>query len=183
MSGIRKLVYVSIFAALTAALGFMLAGIPNIELVTFSLFVSGYLLGASSGLLVALIAIFIFYGFNPNGSSLIMPPLFITQIGAGMVIAWLGGVFRCLFSPAKSHGWRRRFALIPFALVASLCLTQIPMLVAPLLGAGPWEGWIALGLAMSFAHISFNMAVFLTGFEPLVRRLSRISHARLEEGR
>ena len=170
----RKPVFVALLAALTVALGFLLTPVPNIELVTFSLFLSGYLLGLGSGLLTALVALLIFYGFNPYGSSIGFPPLFAAQIVAGLVIASLGGFFRCLYPPEKNYGWRRPLALIPFAGVASLCLTQIPMLLIPLLGTGPWQGWIALGTMMTITSFLFNMVIFMVGFEPLVCRIARL---------
>jgi len=90
----RQSVQVALFASLCAALGFLLAPIPNIELFTFGLFMAGYALGAGGGAKAAMLAVILYYGMNPYGSSLIFPPLFAAQLIAGVFISSLGALAR-----------------------------------------------------------------------------------------
>ncbi len=174
----RKLLEIALFAALTAALGFLLIPLPNIELVTFSLFVSGYVLGTGSGIAVAVLAITIFYGFNPHGSSFAIPYLLASQVLAGVFIAVLGGLYRVVVPSAPRARKIRMAVLVPFAVIASLCLTIVPSLTLHFFVAGPWQGWIFLGTLMTGWGFVFNIVVFLSVFEPLVAQLSRIKTAR-----
>ena len=45
----RKAIMASLLIALTVAVGFALAGVPNVELMTITVFIAGYLLGARLG--------------------------------------------------------------------------------------------------------------------------------------
>ncbi len=60
----------AIFVALAAALGFLLLSVPNVELVTFTVFASGVVLGRWRGALVGVLAMAIYSGANPYGSGL-----------------------------------------------------------------------------------------------------------------
>ena len=170
----RRTVRVALFASLAAALGFLLAAVPNIELVTFSLFMGGYALGLRDGSLAACLAVALYYGLNPYGSSLIFPPLFAAQLLAALVISGLGAAFARLMPAGRGPGWLRRLLLLPFAAVAALALPLLPMLALALAGGGSWQGWALLGLLMTAWGFIFNLIVFASSFEPLARQLQRL---------
>jgi hypothetical protein len=170
----RATVRLALFAALAAALGFLLAPIPNIELFTFACFSGGYALGARRGAAAALLAAALFYGLNPYGSSLVFPALFAAQLAGAAVIALLGALYGAAFPARRAPGPLRRAALLPFAALAALALPLLPMLSFGLLGGGAWQGWAALGLVMTAWGFVFNLVVFTTCFEPLARQLARL---------
>jgi len=79
-------------------MGFSLMFIPNIELITVMVFLSGIYLGIGWGALVGFTAMAIYSGLNPMGSGLSFPPLFLMQI-TGMAFAGIiGGLARPLFN-------------------------------------------------------------------------------------
>jgi hypothetical protein len=170
----RQTVRIALFASLVAALGFLLAPVPNIELFTFGLFVAGYALGLRGGAQAALLAVVLYYGLNPYGSSLLFPPLFLAQIVAGLWIALLGAAFRRLL-PLGASPWLQRSLLLPFAVLAALALPLFPSLALMLIGGGSWQGWLALGLLMTAWGFLFNLLVFLSSFPSLSRQLRRWS--------
>jgi len=64
-----RLVLISIFSALAVVLGYILYHLPNIELLTLTIFLSGFILGKREGIIVGLLSSFIFCFFNPYGAS------------------------------------------------------------------------------------------------------------------
>ncbi|MHA1985028.1 MAG: ECF transporter S component [Promethearchaeota archaeon] len=90
-----RLALISIFSALSMVLGFALAEIPNIELFTSMIFLSGFVLGKKDGLIVGLLSSAIFVFFNPLGNSLLIsPPLFIYQLFHYSMLGLIGGFTR-----------------------------------------------------------------------------------------
>lgn len=173
----RRTVRIALVAALAAALGFLFAPLPNVELFTFSLFVGGSLLGLAGGAAAALLAVALYYGLNPYGSSLALPLLFAAQLLAGLAIAALGALYARLLPSGRGAPWLRRLALLPFALVAALALPGLPSLAYALLAGGAWEGWAALGLLMTAGSLVVNLLVFTTSYDPLLRQAARLERA------
>ncbi len=171
----RRTVRIALFAALAASLGFLFAPIPNVELVTFSLFMAGCLLGWRDGAGAALLAIALYYGLNPYGSSLALPLLFAAQLLAGLLIAGLGALYARLLTPARGGGGLRRLLLLPFALLAALALPGLPSLAFLVIAGGAWEGWAALGVLMTAGSLAVNLIVFATCTEPLRRQAARLA--------
>jgi hypothetical protein len=174
---LRRTVRIALFASTAAALGFLLAPVPNIELFTFSLFVGGYALGLRAGAQAGFLAVLLYYGLNPYGSSLLLPPLLATQLVAGILIPALGALYGRLL-PAERPLWLRRLGLLPFAAAAALALPLLPGLAFALFLGGSWQGWMALGLLMTAWGFLFNLVVFYAGFPPLARQLERLSPLR-----
>jgi hypothetical protein len=174
---VRRTVRIALFAALAAALGFLFAPIPNVELFTFSLFMAGCLLGWRDGALAALLAVALYYGLNPYGSSLALPLLFAAQLLAGLAIAGLGALYAACLPSARGARWVRRLALLPFALLAAMALPGLPSLAFLLVAGGAWEGWAALGVLMTAGSLAVNLIVFTTSTEPLRRQAARLAGA------
>ncbi|MCK4381435.1 MAG: ECF transporter S component [Candidatus Lokiarchaeota archaeon] len=64
-----RITLISTFSALAIVLGYLLAYIPNIELFTLTIFLSGFILGKRDGMIIGLLSSFIFCFFNPFGAS------------------------------------------------------------------------------------------------------------------
>ncbi len=73
-----RMALVGTFTALSVVLGYLLAYIPNIEIFTLMIFLSGFVLNKRYGALIGLLSSIIFTFFNPLGPS--PPPLFIYQL-------------------------------------------------------------------------------------------------------
>jgi hypothetical protein len=84
----RRALLACLLVAVAASLGFALSGIPNVEIMTLAVFVSGFLLGPAYGAGVGAAAATLFSVFNPLGAAL--PPLVASQ-AAGQAIAGLSG--------------------------------------------------------------------------------------------
>ena len=91
-----KIAILSTFAALAVVFGYMLAFIPNIEIFTLTIFLSGFILGKKEGLFVGLLSSIIFTLLNPLNPS--PPPLFLYQITHYSLTGLLGGFLRHYFN-------------------------------------------------------------------------------------
>ena len=91
-----RIALLSIFSALAVVLGYMLAYLPNIELFTLMIFLSGFILGKREGLIVGLLSASIFTFFNPLGAS--PPPLFIYQLVHYSLTGLSGGLVKGFLS-------------------------------------------------------------------------------------
>ncbi|MBY9010409.1 MAG: hypothetical protein KGD74_11140 [Candidatus Lokiarchaeota archaeon] len=69
---------IATFTALAIVLGYAMAYIPNIEVFTLMIFLSGFIMSKKEGAIIGLLSAFIFTFFNPFGPS--PPPLFIYQL-------------------------------------------------------------------------------------------------------
>ena len=87
--GTDELARTALMVALCAAIGYLLAGVPNVELISAAVFTCGALSGVRRGALVGLLAEGIYAGVNPNGVS--PPPLYAAQILAFALIGAAGG--------------------------------------------------------------------------------------------
>ncbi|MFX1387299.1 MAG: hypothetical protein ACFE9M_08805 [Promethearchaeota archaeon] len=64
-----RIALVSTFTALAIVLGYSLYYLPNIELFTLTIFLSGFILGKRDGMVVGFLSSLIFCFFNPLGAS------------------------------------------------------------------------------------------------------------------
>ncbi|MFX1446662.1 MAG: hypothetical protein ACFFCG_00835 [Promethearchaeota archaeon] len=87
-----RIALIGIFTALSTVLGYLLAPIPNLEVFTMMIFLSGFILSKKEGTIVGLLSALIFTLFNLYGSSLISPPLFVYQLIHYSATGVLGGL-------------------------------------------------------------------------------------------
>ena len=89
---INSIVKASIFCALAIGLGFVFMPVPNFEFITVTVFLSGLYLNCAWGFLIGSTTIMIYSGFNPMGSGLAFPPLFLGQTLTMGLIGISGGI-------------------------------------------------------------------------------------------
>ncbi|NVM17931.1 MAG: hypothetical protein HWN80_09460 [Candidatus Lokiarchaeota archaeon] len=78
------------FTALAIVLGYLMAYIPNLEVFTLMIFLSGFIMSKKEGAIIGLLSASIFTFFNPLGPS--PPPLFIYQLIHYSMTGVLGGL-------------------------------------------------------------------------------------------
>ena len=87
-----RIALIASFSALTIVLGYILAYIPNIELFTLMIFLSGFIMGSKDGSLIGLLSAAIFTFLNPLGTSPL--PLFAYQLFHYSLTGFIGGITR-----------------------------------------------------------------------------------------
>jgi len=167
---------IAVLVALAAALGYALAAVPNIELITLTVFISGAVLGRLRGAMVGLMAMGIYSGFAPYGSGLAIPTLFAGQLGAMALVGFSGGILGGL--------WRGRTNVtrIAAAAAAGLVLTGVyqTAVVVGYAAMSPEfaDGFLAAltaNLFFPYVHIIWNTVLFAVLVPLLVPRVRRLA--------
>lgn len=78
------------FAAVAVGGNYALAGVPNVEVSSVMVFLSGFLFGITTGTLTGLISMTIFEVWNPWGP--FIPPIGVAVIGCTILIGVVGGI-------------------------------------------------------------------------------------------
>ncbi|NVM44586.1 MAG: hypothetical protein HWN79_06695 [Candidatus Lokiarchaeota archaeon] len=81
---------IATFTALSLVLGYLMAYIPNLEVFTMMIFLSGFIMSKEEGAIIGFLSALIFTFFNPLGPS--PPPLFIYQLIHYSITGILGGL-------------------------------------------------------------------------------------------
>jgi len=181
-SSVRQPVLLGLFAGTAVGAGYLLAGVPNVELMTLIASLAGAALGWPSGALVGALAATIYSLGSPYGPP--VPVLLIAQ-AVGLALAGvLGHVAARPIGRALAAG-RRRYAILMAGIlgcVATLCfdvLTNLAGLVAfdlapavVVVGAVPFV----------LIHVGANALIFGTLAPILLPRLAGLSRAPLTGG-
>lgn len=171
----KKIVILSIFIALGVSLGFIFTIVPNVELVTTTIFIAGYFMGWREGLFVGLITEGIYSLFNPYGMA--APPLFIAQIVAMSITGFLGGMTSKLPGKDKKHfilllGGIGLTSTFIFGLLTTLSfVTFTGLSLTKLLSA------VVYGLGFYVTHMISNTIIFLTLVPLLIKTLPKVVHS------
>jgi hypothetical protein len=171
----RKIALMGVLIALAIALKLPILSIPNVELLTFVIFSSGFLLGMIEGLAVGIIAMSIYttliapYGIPPL-------PIAAAQILSMGLIGFSGGL-ACRMSPlflkpnAPTRPLLFSLILAGFGFILTLIYDLLTNLaVAFVMG----QFWPVMVAAVPFAllHLASNLVIFLV-LSPLLIRLSK----------
>lgn len=172
--------YIGLYIALCVVIGFLLAPIPNVELITLLIFLGGYLFGMIYGVLIGGTAIFIFSALNPWGSGLAFPPLIIAQIISYSITGFCGGVMsRLLPKPT-----RRIEVISIFGLSGGLLTLLFHVLVilftSELSGFSPEQLGVLLtgGILFALLNIGTNALFFAVLAPILIRTVERFPFVR-----
>ena len=87
-----RIALIASFSSLAVVLGYILAYVPNIELFTLLIFLSGFIMGKRDGLIIGLFSSAIFTFLNPLGASPL--PLFAYQLIHYSLTGLSGGLTR-----------------------------------------------------------------------------------------
>jgi hypothetical protein len=171
----RKALLTCLLAAAAASLGFALSGVPNVELVTFVVFVAGFLLGPVRGACAGAAAAAALSVFNPLGAAL--PPLVAAQAGGQALTGLWGGIA----GPALARIRRRSMSALA-AGATGLALTAIYDVAtnagayATIAGEKSIEGlvkFVAAGILFVGLHIVWNTVLFAAALGAVLRVLEK----------
>ena len=174
----RELAHIALFTAAVMALGYALAWVPNVELMTLTIFLAGWLLGVVKGAVVGCMSAVLFSLFNPWGPPL--PPVLVAQALGHSLVGVAGGALGMSgvlgVRPLGALITRRGDllgAVMMGAVGAFLTLfydvsTNLAHAVAMGLTHKVWAV-IAAGLSFGFFHIVSNTAIFALLGPPSLR--------------
>lgn len=163
------------FIALGVAMGYAFIYIPNVEFVTTTVFISGFVLGIKEGFLVGLLTETIYSLFNPYGMA--APPLFIAQVISMGFTGILGGILgKYNYSSRKmvylTLGLAGLLATLTFAILTTLSfISFIGLSLKKLMGS------LIYGLLFYAIHMISNTIIFVTIVPVLLKIIPKMIHS------
>lgn len=154
MKGVAR---VGVFAALAFGINAPLLAVPNIEIFSLSLFLSGLFLGLAGGVATALVAGIIFVFFNPNGAQPILAVGLVQMLGF-ILFGLCGGLVRPIILRKDNIRITILVMLISGA-VLTIWYDLSTNLVFALLFGPFWPALIG-GLLFSIVHTISNTVIF-----------------------
>ncbi len=171
---LNKLVRASIFTALAIGLGFSLLMVPNVELISVVVFLSGLTLGVRWGVLVGGTAELIFSVLNPFGSGLVFPPLLLSQIISMIIIGATGGLLRPMFFK-KDFSKKSIAGLAISGFILTFIFDSLTTLSYPFSAGFDLPQTIGIyisGIGFTFLHQISNAIVFAVGVPSVIKHLA-----------
>lgn len=166
----RTIILAALLTALGAVLGFLLAGIPNVELMTLVAFLAGAFCGGGLGAASGALSILFYSLLNPLGPAPI--PLLFAQVAGFLVIGAVGGF-------AGPHLGRDRRRSVVASAAAGFAVTLLYDALTTLatafivLGAGGFgegvRGVFVAGAVFVAWHVAVNTLIFGAAVPPLMR--------------
>ena len=168
----RELVQTALLVAACVAVGYLLAAVPNVELISACIFTAGVLKGVRRGAVVGGLAELIYAGFNPYGVAPL--PLLGAQVLGMTLIGATGGIFGACTrrSHAVPQAWLAGVLGFVLTLVFDVLTNTAGYLMAR--ESTPLVAYVLAGLSFPFplAHALTNAAGFAL-LVPSVRRALR----------
>ncbi|MFX1488547.1 MAG: hypothetical protein ACFFBI_05325 [Promethearchaeota archaeon] len=177
-----RIALISTFTAIAIVLGFMLALLPNIELFTLTIFLSGFILGKRDGMIVGLLSTPVFTFFNPFGASPL--PLFLYQLIHYTLTGLSGALTKDFFKykkyfPLNEDLYKIRIMVILGAtgMVITTSFQFISAIVSVLMLYGTINAFLPyfmIGIPFTITHLIGNTLGFtfiLPGLIQLIRKL------------
>ncbi|MFA4947184.1 MAG: hypothetical protein WC674_01585 [Candidatus Krumholzibacteriia bacterium] len=166
----RTVILAALFIALSVALGFLLAGIPNVELMTLTVFMAGIFCGARLGGAIGALSSLLFSLLNQFGPA--PAPLLAAQVAGFVLIGSVGGLIGPHLAPARASSVAAS-AAAGFALTFVYdVLTTVATAFVALGASGFIEGLggIAVaGIGFAAVHVGVNTALFAVAVPPLMK--------------
>lgn len=172
---LENLVRASIFCAMAIAMGYSLMMVPNIELITVTIFLSGVTLNLKWGAMVGLVAMAIYSGLNPLGSGLSFPPLFFAQIIGMSLCGIIGGILKPIFF-VKKFSFLKLFLLGLAGFLVTFLYDVLTLVSYPLFSGLGFPGIVASlikGLGFTLLHEISNIFIFLITVPRVVQFLKK----------
>ena len=168
-----NLVKAAIFSAVAIGMGFSLILIPNIELITVVVFLSGLYIGIWWGGLVGMTSMAIYSGMNPMGSGLSFPPLFAMQIIGMSLTGIIGGLVRPFFF-VKQFNVFLISSLAILGFTVTLIYDMLTLIAYPIAAGLGFSGILAAlikGLGFTLLHEISNAIVFVISIPRVIKLL------------
>ncbi|KKN48941.1 hypothetical protein LCGC14_0647550, partial [marine sediment metagenome] len=161
---------------------YLLAYLPNIELFTLTIFLSGFILGKRDGMIVGFFSSFIFSTFNPIGASPL--PLLLFQLTHYSIIGLIGaltnGVLKNRSFFTQDEDLYKMSVMVIFGFIGAIITTSFQVfssLVHVLSFLGSIDAFLPYflsGIPFTIVHILGNTLGFifiLPGIIPLIKKM------------
>ena len=177
-----RIALTSIFTSLSIIVGYLLVYLPNIELITMMIFLSGFILGKKEGTLVGAFSSIIFCFFNPMGNSLLL--LFSVQLPYYSLVGLIGALTRSYLERKSFFKPNEDLYVFPVLIIFGLLaviMTTVFQLLADFIGYissysldYPLIFYYLMGLPFSIIHVIGNLLGFVIILPGLIQLLYKL---------
>jgi thiamine transporter ThiT len=169
---IKKICLIGLFISAGVSLGFALAQIPNVELITATIFLSGYFLGLKEGILVGVLTEGIYSLLSPFG--LAAPPLFLAQLISMGFAGFAGALFR-KHQSANEIVYTIQLGVVGFGVTLLFAvLTTLSFVLFIELSARQLIGSFIYGMGFYITHLITNTLIFMLVVPIIIKGLDKI---------
>ncbi len=170
---LRLIALTGLCAGASAALGFAFIAVPNIELITTAIFLSGMLLGPARGIIVGVVAELIFAGLNPMGMS--FPPLMAAQVAGMALSGFAGGIIAPALTSFRPGARSIALGVVGFLLTLNYDIwTTLSFPLSAGFNAEQTLTTLKLGIPFAIPHLAGNTLIFALALGPAYRNLKRL---------
>ncbi|MBN1559888.1 ECF transporter S component [candidate division KSB1 bacterium] len=171
----NRAVLSAMFVALSVAMGYFFLAVPNVEMISATVFIAGAVVGPLYGALIGGSAELLFSLFNPMGSA--APPLLVAQVLAFALIGALGG---CVGSPGGMPLWRKMIVYGLCGFWLTLFYDALTTLSFTIYMAGfdlqKLAAIFTAGALFTLTHVLVNTAIFTTIVPFILLGIQRYLH-------
>jgi LytS/YehU family sensor histidine kinase len=167
-----RVALIAIFAALAIGGNYALSAIPNIELSSVMVFLSGVLFGPVIGALVGFTAMLIYQLWNPWGP--FVPPIGLAIIGCTLFIGIIGGILGKALNQIEYSDTRWFLLPILFGILLTLFFDLVTDIVYSLSFGVPLVVALVTGLPFMLIHIVSNATLFGLLTQPVTRAIDQL---------
>ena len=174
----KDIIVMSAFISIIVTVGYIFIWIPNVELVTASIFVAGYLLGVKKGIVIGVFAEFLYSLLNPYGIA--QPPLLLAQIISMGIVGCCGGLIRYLIFNIKNRiiylillGIAGFFLTTLFDFLTTVSFALFMAETSKKIIASIFSS-IVYGMPFYFTHIFVNTCIFIIVVPLMIKALQKL---------
>lgn len=157
----KTIILSALLVALAVAIGYLFVFVPNVEMITATVFVAGMVVGPLFGMLVGAIAELIFSLLNPVGAA--AAPLLVAQVISFALVGLAGGL---VGMPGKKSPWLYAALYGGCGFFLTLIFDVLTTLSFALFNAGgdikKILAFFGSGLPFYLMHIIVNTIIFVT---------------------
>jgi hypothetical protein len=175
---LRRPVLLGLFVGTGVGAGYLLSGVPNVELITLIAVLAGGALGPGLGFVAGALIATIFSLGNPYGAA--MPALLGAQaIGLGLA-GLLGGALAPLLMRRKGRPVAFGLLAAGTGAIATLLFDLLTNLASGWTFSLDWRLVLAGAIPFALLHLCGNVAIFALLLPPLLPRCARLKGPPLE---
>ncbi len=167
-----RVALIAIFAALAIGGNYALFALPNVELSSVMVFLSGFLFGPIIGALVGFIAMVIYQLWNPWGA--FIPPIGLAVIGCTIFIGIVGGIVGKALQRLDYPDIRWFWIPAMFGLLLTLFFDLVTTLAYSLTFSIPFIVSFIMGLPFTLIHIASNAILFGLITQPVTQAVHQL---------
>jgi LytS/YehU family sensor histidine kinase len=175
-----RVAFIAVFAALAIGGNYALSAIPNVELSSVMVFLSGFLFGPIIGAFVGFIAMLIYQLWNPWGA--FIPPIGLAVIVCTIFIGIIGGF---LGKALKRLDYAdQRWFLLPalFGILLTFFFDLVTTFAYSLAFGTPFIVTIITGLPFMIIHVASNAILFGLLTQPVTRAVHQLQLSQFPQG-